>query len=655
PGRTVTARIWRCDVGRTELYLLDTDHDLNLEEDRSITHHLYGGDWDNRLKQEFLLGIGGIRTLETLGVESDVYHCNEGHAAFIGLERIRNFESQNNLSFSEALEAVRSSSLFTTHTPVPAGHDAFDEGMIRQYMWHYPERLKITWEQFINLGKTNPNDPNQKFSMSVLAANLSQEVNGVSWLHGQVSKDILGSMWPGYMPSELHIGYVTNGVHFPTWTATRLKDLYYKHFGEDFKNGDYSKKNWDKIHTLPDEQLWDVRLYLKNRLIKLIRRRVADPTQFKFDSPRQMLQIQEQLRGDVLTIGFARRFATYKRAHLLFTNMERLAAIVNNPERPVQFVFAGKAHPADKAGQDLIKRIVEVSKMPQFVGKVIFLQNYDIELARRMVQGVDIWMNTPTRPLEASGTSGEKAVMNGVMHFSVLDGWWVEGYKKGAGWMLPMERTFDDQHYQDELDAEMIYNTIEEQIAPLYYDREVGKTYSQGWMETVKNCISEVASQFTTNRMMQDYEDRYYSKLYERNSRICANNFELVRQIASWKRRVSLSWDKVHVVELRQYDINTQAIFMGGTYNLECKVDIDGLKPEDIGVELVVASQITTGGKVNILKTHPYQLSKIEGSIATFILESVPDTTGSYDVATRVYAKNEMLAHRMDFALVKWA
>lgn len=654
PGRTVTARIWRCDVGRTELYLMDTDHDLNLPEDRSITHHLYGGDWDNRLKQEFLLGVGGIRLLDTLGIKSDVYHCNEGHAAFIGLERVRNFIYENDLSFSEALEAVRSSSLFTTHTPVPAGHDAFDEGMIRQYMWHYPERLKITWEQFINLGKTHPNNPGEKFSMSVLACNLSQEVNGVSWLHGEVSKEILGDMWPGYLADELHIGYVTNGVHFPTWAASRLKDMYYKCFGEAFRNGDYSKTNWDKIYTMDDRELWDARLYLKNRLVKLIKRRVADPMQFRFDSPRQMVQVQENLKSDVLTIGFARRFATYKRAHLLFTNMERLSSIVNNETRPVQFVFAGKAHPADKAGQDLIKRIVEVSKMPEFVGKIIFLQNYDMELARRMVQGVDVWLNTPTRPLEASGTSGEKAVMNGVMHFSVLDGWWVEGYKEGAGWMLPLESTFSEQRYQDELDAEMVYATIEDQIVPAYYDRDT-TGLSEQWVGTIKKCIAEVASNFTTNRMMQDYEDRFYSKLYARHTAIVADDFALAREIAAWKRRVSRSWDNVKVLDTKQYDPSRQAIIMGQKYILEVTLDIDGLRPDDIGVEVLIAKAISPGEKVKLQNKIQFDVVSVEGSVVKYRIDSAPEITGSFDAAIRIYAKNEKLPHRQDFALVKWA
>ena len=447
PGRNLTARVWKCQVGRTDLFLLDADYEANLDEDRQVTYYLYGGDWENRLKQEILLGVGGIRALVKMGIKQEVYHCNEGHAAFINIERIRNLIARKRLSFSEAMEVVRSSSLFTTHTPVPAGHDAFPESMIRQYMSHYPDVLGITWDQFINLGKTNPSDPNEKFSMSVLACNLSQEVNGVSWLHGEVSKDILGNMWPGYFKNELHIGYVTNGVHFPTWVASNLRKLYAKYFGEAFEGHTYNIPEWQNVHKIDDKELWSERMFLKERLIKTIRKRFSDPTQVRLQSPRQMVQVTESIKPEVLTIGFARRFATYKRAHLLFTNLERLSALVNNKERPVQFIFAGKAHPNDKPGQDLIKRIVEVSAMPEFVGKIVFLQNYDMELARRMVQGVDVWLNTPTRPLEASGTSGEKCVMNGVMQFSVLDGWWVEGYKEGAGWMLPMERTYADQRF----------------------------------------------------------------------------------------------------------------------------------------------------------------------------------------------------------------
>ena len=654
PGRTLSARVWKCAVGRTDLYLLDADYEANLEEDRQITYYLYGGDWENRLKQEMLLGIGGIRALVKMGIKQEVYHCNEGHAAFIGLERIRNLIAKKHLSFSEALEVIRSSSLFTTHTPVPAGHDAFPEYMIRQYMSHYPDVLGITWDQFINLGKTNPNDPNEKFSMSVLACNLSQEVNGVSWLHGEVSKDILGNMWPGYFKNELHIGYVTNGVHFPTWVASNLRRLYAKYFGNAFEGHTYDIPEWQNVHKIDDKELWEERMALKNRLIKTIRKRFSDPTQVRLQSPRQMVQVVESIKPEVLTIGFARRFATYKRAHLLFTNLERLSALVNNKERPVQFIFAGKAHPNDKPGQDLIKRIVEVSAMPEFVGKILFLQNYDMELARRMVQGVDVWLNTPTRPLEASGTSGEKCVMNGVMQFSVLDGWWVEGYKEGAGWMLPMERTFADQRFQDELDAEMIYNTIEEQIVPLYYDRaEDGVPHR--WVNSVKKCIADIASNFTTNRMLIDYEERFYNKLAERKSLMLDKNYLMARQIAAWKRKVSAAWDNIAILDVKRAEIDSEAMFVGKKYHFELTLDLAGLAKEDIGAELVVATQIEAGQAANVVETRRLNMVASEGNTVTLALDYEPEHTGIFDVALRIFPSNDSLEHRMDFALVKWA
>ena len=654
PGRTLSARVWKCQVGRTDLFLLDADYEANREEDRQITYYLYGGDWENRLKQELLLGVGGIRALVKMGIKQEVYHCNEGHAAFIGLERIRNLIARKRLSFSEALEVVRSSSLFTTHTPVPAGHDAFPESMMRQYMSHYPDVLGITWEQFINLGKTNPSDPNERFSMSVLACNLSQEVNGVSWLHGEVSKDILGNMWPGYFKNELHIGYVTNGVHFPTWVASNLRRLYERYFPEGFNSHVYNIPAWQGVHKIADEELWSERIALKMRLINHIRKRYSDPKQVRCESPRQMVQTIDRIRPDVLTIGFARRFATYKRAYLLFTNLERLSALVNNKERPVQFVFAGKAHPNDKPGQDLIKRIVEVSSMPEFVGKIIFLQNYDMELARRMVQGVDVWLNTPTRPLEASGTSGEKCVMNGVMQFSVLDGWWVEGYKEGAGWMLPMERSFTDQKFQDELDAEMIYNTIEEQIVPLYYDKgEDGIPH--GWCTAMKKCIADIASNFTMNRQLVDYEERFYNKLAERKKAVVDNNYRMARDIAAWKRKVSAAWDDVKVLGVQRVELDNEAIFVDKKYHYEVTLDIASLRAEDLGVELVVAKQIESGESVNVVATKPLAVKSVDGQHVTFSIDYTPERTGTFDVALRVYPKNDKLEHRMDFALVKWA
>ncbi|MFI3314692.1 MAG: alpha-glucan family phosphorylase [Rikenellaceae bacterium] len=654
PGREVTARIWCCAVGRTDLYLLDTDHDLNSYEDRTITHHLYGGDWENRLKQEVLLGIGGIKVFEELGLSAEVYHCNEGHAAFTSLRRIETIINKEGLSFSEALEVVRASSLFTTHTPVPAGHDAFPEEMMRQYMWNQCEALKITWEQFISLGRIEPHNNEERFSMSYLACNMASEINGVSYLHGEVSKDILRGMWPGYFPAELHIGYVTNGVHLPTWAATSLKTIYNKIFGESFENYTYDKSVWENIYKVSDSDLWSARLHLKDKLIRHIKARVKDPQLHRLGSPAEIVKITESLKPDVLTIGFARRFATYKRAHLLFTDIDRLDRIVNNPERPVQFVFAGKAHPNDKPGQDLIKHIVEISSLPQFVGKIIFLQNYDMELARRMVQGVDIWMNTPTRPLEASGTSGEKAVMNGVLHFSVLDGWWVEGYKKDAGWALPQERTYLDQGSQNMLDAEMIYTIFEEKIIPAYYDRDI-QNVSSKWVSYIKRSISEVASNFTTKRMIEDYVERFYSKLASRAESVTADNFRIAREVAAWKRHISSLWDNnINTISVRTYDMTNTKIMTGETYRTDVVLDLGEISTNDIGVELVIAKQVTDDKHVDITRLVELDLEKTEGTHAFYSANIPAISRGSFDVAIRVYAKNEHLVHRMDFALVKW-
>jgi phosphorylase/glycogen(starch) synthase len=654
PGRTVTARVWKCEVGRTDLYLLDTDHELNLDEDRSITHHLYGGNWENRLKQEMLLGLGGIRTLNALGIRQQVYHCNEGHAAFIGIERIKNLIQEEGLSYAEAYEVVRSSSLFTTHTPVPAGHDAFDESMMRQYLSHYADIFAISWEKFMDLGHMVAGHTGDKFSMSALACRLSQEVNGVSWLHGEVSKEILGSLWPGYYKDELHIGYVTNGVHFPTWTASNLRRLYSKTFPEGFSLPDYDRAAWQKIKTVDDATLWDERMVLKKRLTRTIDARISDPAQARYDNPGHVVRVREMLEKEVLTIGFARRFATYKRAHLLFRNLDRLSAIVNNKERPVRFVFAGKAHPNDRPGQDLIKRIVEVSNMPQFVGRIIFLQNYDMELARRLVQGVDVWLNTPTRPLEASGTSGEKCVMNGVLQFSVLDGWWVEGYKPEAGWMLPMERTYQDQSFQDELDAEMIYNTIETEIVPLYYDRGEDKV-PHGWVKWVKNCVADVAADFTTNRMMEDYLTRFYTPLAERSAAVDADDYRTARALAAWKQRIEAAWGDVKVVEVKRFNLDREAIMIGKSYRIEVTLDTASLSPEDVGVEFVIASQIEAGQQVKVLGTKQLDFVKMKDGMAVYAVDMIPSETGSFDFAVRVYPKSAMLAHRMDFPLVKWA
>jgi len=652
PGRTVTARIWKVAVGRTDLYLLDTDYEVNLPEDREITFHLYGGSWENRLKQELLLGVGGIRALRNLGINPQIYHCNEGHAAFTGVERLVEYVTKDDLDFGEALEVVRASSLFTTHTPVPAGHDAFDEGLLRKYIGHLPQILKVDWETIMGLGKVNGNDQGEKFSMSILAANCSQNVNGVSWLHGEVSKDILNKMYPGYLPEELFISYVTNGVHYPTWAAASWKKIHAKAFGPEFLTHHYDKSCFEGIYNVADDEIWATRKHLRSKLIRIVKEKIADPSFCNHYSPSQIVKIKENLRDDVLTIGFARRFATYKRGTLLFSDLDRLAAIVNDPKHPVQFLFAGKAHPADKAGQDLIKRIIEISKDERFLGKIVFVPGYDISIAKRLVQGVDVWMNNPTRPLEASGTSGEKAAMNGVMHFSVLDGWWVEGYKEGAGWALPLERTYDDQNYQNELDAATIYGIIENEIAPTFYDVDSKKGYSPKWLGFIKNTIAQVACNFTTNRMLTDYCNQYYDPQAARTAELVAEDYREARKIAAWKKRVRREWKNIEVVSQTQPDAS-YTLSSANCLNMEVVLNIGDLSPEDIGVEILFA---TTDRKQKLHIQERSELAVVEfnDGVAKYQAEVQPDKTGMYQVATRMYAKNPLMPHRQDFELVKW-
>ena len=652
PGRNLNARIWRVEVGRTDLYLLDTDYEDNIPEDREVTHQLYGGNWENRLKQEMLLGVGGIRALRALGIQADVYHCNEGHAAFCGFERLREYIQNDNLSYPEALEVVRASSLFTTHTPVPAGHDAFTEDLLRVYISHYPERMKIDWRTFMSLGKIHVDDPLEKFSMSVLAANLSQEINGVSWLHGRVSQKIFAPMWPGYLPEELNVSSVTNGVHYPTWTAPEWKEIHAEVFGEEFKTHHYDKSCFEGIYQIPDKKIWATRQALRKRLIDAVKECMADTTLTSHYSPHEIVKIRKTLRDDILTIGFARRFATYKRATLLFSNLDRLNDIINNADRPVQFLFAGKAHPADKAGQDLIKRIIDISKMPQFIGKIVFVPNYDITIAKLLVQGVDVWMNNPTRPQEASGTSGEKAVMNGVMHFSVLDGWWVEGYKPGAGWALKMERTYDNQAFQDDLDSSTIYNILETEIVPAFYDRNADGL-SEKWIGTIKNTVAQVACNFTTNRMMTDYCNKYYEPMRERSSRLLADDFSMARDIAFWKKRLRREWSHIEVVSFTRPSIAQSSITLGQSYASELVLSIGDLDPEDLGAEILL-TELNAKGEHHIVSIYPFQVKSFEAGVATYAAEVVPEISGTYETAVRIFAKNPDLPHRQDFELVKW-
>lgn len=647
----VHANVWRVNVGRISLYLLDTDNEMNSEFDRPITHQLYGGDWENRLKQEILLGIGGILTLKALGIKKDVYHCNEGHAALINVQRICDYVATG-LTFDQAIELVRASSLYTVHTPVPAGHDYFDEGLFGKYMGGYPSRMGISWDDLMDLGRNNPGDKGERFCMSVFACNTSQEVNGVSWLHGKVSQEMFSSIWKGYFPEESHVGYVTNGVHFPTWSATEWKELYFKYFNENFWFDQSNPKIWEAIYNVPDEEIWKTRMTMKNKLVDYIRKSFRDTWLKNQGDPSRIVSLMDKIKPNALLIGFGRRFATYKRAHLLFTDLDRLSKIVNNPDYPVQFLFTGKAHPHDGAGQGLIKRIIEISRRPEFLGKIIFLENYDMQLARRLVSGVDIWLNTPTRPLEASGTSGEKALMNGVVNFSVLDGWWLEGYREGAGWALTEKRTYQNQEHQDQLDAATIYSILETEILPLYYARNK-KGYSEGWIKVVKNSIAQIAPHYTMKRQLDDYYSKFYCKLAKRFQTLAANDNAKAKEIAAWKEDVVAKWDSIEIVscdkveELKNGDIES-----GKEYTITYVIDEKGLN-DAVGLELVT-TYTTADGKQHVYSVEPFSVVKKEGDLYTFQVKHSLSNAGSFKVSYRMFPKNPELPHRQDFCYVRW-
>lgn len=647
--RIIYSHIWRVNVGRMKLYLMDTDFDMNSEFDRPITHKLYGGDWENRIKQEYLLGIGGVLMLKKLGINSTLYHCNEGHAALLNLQRLADFVQEKGLSYQEALEMVRSSSLYTVHTPVPAGHDYFDENLAYKYLHPYADKLGISWADLMNMGRENP-DTNERFSMSVFALNTCQEANGVSWLHGEVSKKMFAGIWKGYSWEESHVGYVTNGVHMPTWAASEWKAFYAKHLGDQVFEHQSEPKAWEGIFNVSDEAIWEMRMALKNEFINFVKRDFKAKWLANQGDPSAVVRVLDKINPNALIIGFARRFATYKRAHLLFTDLERLARIVNNEQFPVQFVFSGKAHPADGAGQGLIKHIMEISRRPEFLGKIIFLEDYNMVVAKRLVTGVDIWLNTPTRPLEASGTSGEKAEMNGVLNFSVLDGWWYEGYRfdEKAGWSLTDKRTYTDQSQQDKLDAATIYSMLENEIIPLYFAKN-SKGYSPEWIQYVKRSIGHIAPHFTMKRMIDDYIERFYDPEAKRFKALDAHDFALAKEIVAWKNKVVDAWDGIKVLEFNTN--NDSQTTTGNDYTAKAVIDTNGLGRE-LGLEYV-AYRVEDGVEY-LHSVVPFKVVKEEGNILTYELHERLQDPGVYRYAFRLYPINPNLPHRQDFAYVRW-
>jgi starch phosphorylase len=650
PGHVVYANVWRVNVGRMKLYLLDTDVDLNSEYDRAITHKLYGGDWENRIKQEYLLGIGGVLLLKKLGLKHDVYHCNEGHAALLNLQRLVDYVQDEKLTFNQALEMVRASSLYTVHTPVPAGHDYFDEGLFHKYINEFPAKLGITWDELMNMGRENPGS-NDKFSMSVFALNTTQESNGVSWLHGEVSKKMFQGVWKGYAPEESHVSYVTNGVHMPTWAASEWKTFYAQTFGANYLDHQDELATWAPIYSVPDEAIWNLRMQLKNKFINFVKRDFTANWLKKQGDPTRIMSIVDKINPNALLIGFARRFATYKRAYLLFNDLDRLSKIVNNEQFPVQFIYAGKAHPADGAGQDLIKRIIEVSRMPQFLGKIIFLENYDMIVSKRLLTGVDIWLNTPTRPLEASGTSGEKAEMNGLLNFSVRDGWWYEGYREGAGWALTDKRTYSDQAQQDKLDSATIYSMLENEIIPLYFAKN-SKGYSPEWIQYIKKSLAQIAPNYTMSRMIHDYMRKFYVPQAKRTNELRADNYALARDIVAWKENVDARWENVHVEGgIKVSDNLLNAVNNGKDIEATIRLNTAGLG-RSLGIELVIYQDMD--GESKFYGAFPFEVIAEDGDVLTYHLKQDIKYSGMFRYAFRIFPWNDKLPHRQDFAYLKW-
>jgi phosphorylase/glycogen(starch) synthase len=652
PGRLVTAKIWKLMVGRIPLYLMDTDIEQNSEEDRALTHHLYGGDKEHRLKQELLLGFGGIRVIKKLGLNPKIYHSNEGHSAFIGVERTRDLIENHRLDFDEAVEVVRSSNLFTTHTPVPAGHDTFKEDLVRVYLGHYPNYLGIDWQRFIGLGKINPMDKGEEFSMSILATNLSQKINGVSKIHGDVSRDMFKNMYPGYFKPEINIGHVTNGVHYPTWTDEVWKDTYKTLFGDDFESQQYNTELWEKIYDLPDSKIWENRKAVKRKLIAGVNEQIDKGASYYQTNPKLLLRLGKNLTEDTLVIGFARRFATYKRATLIFNNLDRLADIVNQEGKKVVFLFAGKAHPRDVMGQNLIKHIIEVSRQPRFEGKIVFLENYDMALGKLLTNGVDIWLNTPTRPLEASGTSGQKAILNGALNFSVLDGWWAEGYTENAGWAIEQKRRFQDQHAQNQLDAGKIYEQLENEIIPSFFNLGTSGLPTQ-WIGYIKNNIAKICPHFTMQRMLDDYYSQFYGPLFSSYDTMSAEDYKNAKLLSQWKHKIHSWWNEIRIENMIIPDPNSEAMDIKNDFVAKIKLAIPGLDIEDIGIEVLFGNK-NNGDQYNIRQIEQLKAIKREQDVVTFSCQFPMMYSGVLDYAFRVYPKHELLTSRMDMPLVKW-
>jgi len=652
PGRVVFANIWQVKVGRINLFLIDTDVEQNSPHDRGLTSRLYGGDQETRIQQEIFLGIGGAKVLEALGINATVYHMNEGHSAFLGLELIRRLVQDKRVPFKQAAEVVSSSVIFTTHTPVPAGNDVFPLEMIDRYFGNYWPSLGISRHEFLDLGLKIGD--HQNFNMTVLALTLSGQRNGVSELHGAVSRNIFKNVWPGVPEEEVPIGHITNGIHTLTWLSPSIKYLYDKYLDKDWVDRLYDREVWDKVDKIPDEDLWKTHCVLKTKMISFVREKLKQQRMANGESIERVREVDTLLDSNALTIGFARRFATYKRANLIFRDIARIQKLLNNPEKPMQIIFAGKAHPADGPAHEIIKNINDIARQEGFNGKVILVENYNMTLARNLVQGVDIWLNNPRRPLEASGTSGQKVCINGLINFSILDGWWCEGYNGKNGWVIGDDTFFDNEYYQDNADSESIYNTLEKQIIPTYFDRNENGV-PEKWVAVMKESIKSNTSLYSTHRMVQDYTTKFYINSMNRHDKLLSNNLKHALELSEWKARVEKLWPQVQIIaDKTSNHIKEKNFISGETIPIYAHVSLGNLEPASVKVQVYYGSI----GKNNTIENPEIIDMELEEKSGEGTFRYSANITlfegGEYGYTFRVIPYHDDLINPFELGLIRW-
>ncbi|MCD4812175.1 alpha-glucan family phosphorylase [bacterium] len=651
PGRKIQVCIWKVQVGRVPLYLLSTNLPGNSPVDRNITAKLYGGDKELRLQQELILGVGGVLTLKRLELLPAVTHMNEGHSAFLGIERIRYHMENDKLSFSEARELVKGSNIFTTHTPVPAGIDMFSSQLIENYFVPYFEKFGVSAQEFLAMGRRNADDPHENFSMAILAINLAAKTNGVARLHGEVSRKMWQNLWPLLPEDEVPISHITNGVHVNSWISMEMSELFDRYLGPRWVEEPGDQKIWGRIMEIPSAELWRTHARRRERLVGYVRRKLRQQLS-DCGAPAEEIEMASQvLDPEALTIGFARRFATYKRATLIFKDIERFTKLISDKDRPIQIIFAGKAHPHDEPGKRLIQEIVKIARQAGLRRHVVFLEDYDLNCAHYLVQGVDVWLNNPRRPLEASGTSGMKAIFNGGLNCSILDGWWDEGYNGKNGWAIGRGEEYDDNEYQDQVESSAFYQILENEMIPLFYDRGPDNI-PENWLKMMKRSMTSLGPVFNTNRMVTEYTERFYVPQTERLERLKLNNCKIVRDLAAWKKRVTQEWPAVKVEKV--YDIPEKEHTVGGELPVKATVNLGGLSTEDVQVEIFYGA-IDEKQEMHATRTVVMNPEKdTQGGKVTFTGNIPCVTTGNHGLTIRVLPRHDDQIHRFETNLITW-